>query len=139
MQILKHGYGVFKTKETAEKLAEFIVKYSVKEKFIHFCGNLSLNVLDKKLQFQNIKYQKVIVYETVLLYPKILNDYDAVAFFSPSGVKSFIKYNSLNFNKIFSIGETTTAEIKKYTDQDVFTGKNSDLNSLLEIIKSQKE
>ncbi|HMU08036.1 MAG TPA: uroporphyrinogen-III synthase, partial [Kaistella sp.] len=84
---------------------------------------------------QNIEYRKVVVYETELLYPKVEQQYDAVAFFSPSGVRSFVQHNLLNFSKIFSIGETTTSEIGKFTDKGVFTGKDNDLAALLQLIK----
>jgi len=78
-----------------------------------------------------------VVYDTELLYPKNEERFDAIAFFSPSGVRSFIKNNTLDFKYIFSIGETTSAEIKKYTDQTIFTGRQNDLQAVLELIRQQ--
>ena len=134
-RLRKYGFGVFKLKKNAKELSEFIVENCAKERFIHFCGNLALDILQKKLPLQNIEYRKVVVYETELLYPKVEHQYDAVAFFSPSGVRSFVQHNLLNFSKIFSIGETTTSEIDKFTDKGVFTGKDNDLAALLQLIK----
>ena len=106
------GFGTFKVKKNAEELAEFIIKKSEKETFLHFCGNIALDTLDKELSKNNIGYKKVVVYKTKLKYPILQNDYDEVVFFSPSGVRSFVKYNAIDGKKIFSIGNTTTKEIE---------------------------
>ncbi|MDQ0475988.1 MULTISPECIES: uroporphyrinogen-III synthase [Chryseobacterium] len=139
MHLRKYGFGVFKTKKNAKELSDFIIENCSKEKFIHFCGNLALDILQEKLPLQNIAYKKVVVYETELLYPKYEGSHDAIAFFSPSGVRSFIKNNSLDFQQIYAIGETTGAEVKKYTTQKIFTGKDNDLNALLKLIKKEGE
>ena len=120
-------------------MADFIIDYSQKEKFLHFCGNLALDVLDKTLPLQNISYKKVTVYKTNLLYPKISEKYDAIVFFSPSGVRSFAKFNSLENLKLFSIGQTTEKELKKFTQNRIFTSKESNLEDLLNIIKQKAE
>lgn len=133
----RHGFGVFKMKKNARELSEFIVDNCTTESFIHFCGDLALDILQKKLPLQNIGYRKEVVYETELLYPVIDTKHDAVVFFSPSGVRSFIANNKLDFPYIFSIGETTTAEIVKHTAQRVYTGLQNDLNGVLELIHSE--
>lgn len=133
-ELRKHGYGTFKVAKHAKELSEFIIENSVKEKFLHFCGNLALNVLNKMLPLQNISYRKVTVYETELLYPKISGEYDAICFFSPSGVRSFVKNNPIEDYRIFSIGETTENEIRKYTQKEIFTSKESNLEDLLDVI-----
>ncbi len=133
----KYGFGVFKTKKNAKELSEFIIDNCAKEKFIHFCGNLALDILQEKLPLQNIGYRKIVVYETELLYPKLEKNYDAIAFFSPSGVRSFIKNNTLDFQQIYAIGETTGAEVEKHTTQKIFIGKDNDLSALLKLIKKE--
>ena len=136
-QLRKYGFGVFKTKKNAKELSEFIIESCAKEQFIHFCGNLALDILQEELPLQNIGYKKVVVYDTELLYPKVDDNYDAIAFFSPSGVRSFIKHNQLDFQQIYAIGETTGAEVKKHTTQKIFIGKDNDLNALLKLIKKE--
>ena len=137
LQIRRQGFGTFKVTKHASELSEFIIEHSVKERFLHFCGNLALDVLDKALPLQNISYKKIVVYKTNLLYPKISEKYDAAVFFSPSGVRSFAKHNSLENLKLFSIGETTEKELKKHTKSDVFTSKESNLEDLLSVIRCQ--
>lgn len=135
-ELRKFGFGTFKVTKNAKELAEFIIENSPKEKFLHFCGNLALNVLNKALPLQNISYKKIPVYETELLYPTISAKYDAVCFFSPSGVRSFAKFNSLEDFQLFSIGETTTKEIKKITKNTVITSSESNVVDLLNLISS---
>ncbi|UFH30718.1 uroporphyrinogen-III synthase [Chryseobacterium sp. C-71] len=134
-EIRKNGFGTFKVLKNAETLSKFIIDNCVHEKFIHFCGNLAIDVLDKKLPLQNINYKKVTVYKTEELHPKISEKYDAIVFFSPSGVRSFLKNNPLNHSKIFSIGNTTSKELKKNTQQKIFTSNKNNLADLLSVIK----
>ena len=135
----ENGFGTFKVAKHASELSDFIIKNCAKEKFLHFCGNLALDVLDKTLPLQNIWYKKVVVYETELLNPKVEEKYDAVCFFSPSGVRSFAKFNSLDGMKLFSIGETTEKELKKFTKNKIITSKESNLDDLLKLIKAESE
>ena len=137
LHLRKYGFGVFKTKKNAKELSEFIIENCAKESFVHFCGNLAMDILQKKLPLQNIGYRKVVVYDTELIYPKLEAKHDAIAFFSPSGVRSFVQNNPLDFKYIFSIGETTSLEISKHTSQKVFTGKDNDLNALLLLVKQE--
>lgn len=135
----KNGFGTFKVAKNAKELSEFIIDNSTKEKFLHFCGDLALDVLDKALPLQNISYKKIVVYETKLIEPKVSGKYDSVCFFSPSGVRSFARFNSLDHMKIFSIGETTANEIKKFTNNPIITSKESNLDDLLKLISVQNK
>ena len=135
-KIREYGFGTFKVKKHAQDLAEFITENSTGEKFIHFCGNLALDVLNKSLPLQNISYRKVVVYETELLYPKITEDVEAVAFFSPSGIRSYVAKNILDGKILFSMGNTTTKELKKFTKNKIITSKESSFEDLLNLISS---
>lgn len=131
------GFGTYKVTKNAKDLSDFIIENSAKEKFLHFCGDLALNILNKSLPLQNIAYQKIIVYETKLIYPTISTNYDAVCFFSPSGVRSFAKFNSLEDKQLFSIGQTTENELKKLTKNNIITSKESNLDDLLQLISAE--
>jgi len=138
-ELRKNGFGTFKVLKNAETLSQFITENCVHEKFIHFCGNLALNVLDKELPLQNISYKKVTVYETEALNPVIHEKYHAIVFFSPSGVRSFAKNNSLENVILFSIGETTSKEIRKHTKSEIFTSTENTLLNILSVIKDRLE
>ncbi len=135
----KFGFGTFKVAKNAKELSEFIIDNSQKEKFVHFCGNLALNVLNKALPLQNISYRKIVIYDNELLYPEIPGKYDACCFFSPSGVRSYAKNNSFENLKLFSIGDTTEKELKKFTKNPIITSKESNLDDLLQLISAEKE
>ena len=130
----QHNFGTFKLCKNASELSQFIVENSVNERFLHFCGNIAIDILDENLPLQNISYKKIPVYKTELLYPKIDEKYQAIVFFSPSGVRSFAKFNQLDDVKIFSIGKTTTAEIEKLTDNKIITSSKNTLADLLNLI-----
>ena len=130
----QHNFGTFKLCKNASELSQFIVENSVNEKFLHFCGNIAIDILDEKLPLQNISYKKIPVYKTEILYPKIDEKYQAIVFFSPSGVRSFAKFNQLDDVKIFSIGKTTTAQIEKLTDNKIITSSKNTLTDLLNLI-----
>jgi uroporphyrinogen-III synthase len=134
-ELRKNGFGTFKVLKNAETLSKFIIEHCQHEKFIHFCGNLAIDVLDKSLPLQNISYRKVTVYTTKEINPVIPEKYHAIVFFSPSGVRSFAKNNSLDNMLLFSIGETTSKELRKHTKSDIFTSKKNTLSNLLLIIQ----
>ena len=135
----QNGFGTFKVARNAKELLEFIIDNSSKEKFLHFCGDLALDILDKVLPLQNICYKKLVIYETKLLEPNVSELYDGACFFSPSGVRSFAKFNSLDNMILFSIGETTENEIKKFTKNSIITSKESNLDDLLKLISVQEK
>lgn len=134
-ELRKNGFGTFKVLKNAETLSKFIIDYCQQEKFIHFCGNLAIDVLDKKLPLQNISYKKVTVYKTEQLNPTIPEKYHAIVFFSPSGVRSFAKNNSLENKVLFSIGETTSKELRQHTKSEIVTSQKNTLSNLLLVIR----
>ena len=130
----QHNFGTFKLCKNANELSKFITENAVNEKFLHFCGNIAIDILDENLPLQNISYKKIPVYKTEILYPKIDEKYQAIVFFSPSGVRSFAKFNQLDDVKIFSIGKTTTSELEKLTDNKIITSSKNTLADLLNLI-----
>lgn len=139
LALRRKGFGTYKLAKNAKELLDFIVDKSSREKFLHFCGDLALDVLNQALPLQNISYKKVVIYETELIYPKISGNYNAVCFFSPSGVRSFAKFNSLDNMTLFSIGETTTKELSNFTNNRIITSKESNLDDLLKLISAQEK
>ncbi|WP_419869184.1 uroporphyrinogen-III synthase [Chryseobacterium sp. CT-SW4] len=135
-ELRKYGFGTFKVLKNAEALSQFIIGNCQHEKFLHFCGNLALDVLHQDLPLQNIRYKKIVVYHTEELNPVIHEKYKAIVFFSPSGVRSFAKHNSLEGMTLFSIGKTTSKEIKNYTQRIIFTSDDNNLVSILSLIRN---
>ncbi|PQA94515.1 uroporphyrinogen-III synthase [Chryseobacterium shigense] len=136
-ELRKYGFGTFKVLKNADTLSRFIIGNCQHEQFLHFCGNLAIDVLHKDLPLQNIRYKKIIIYNTEEIYPSVPEKYHAAVFFSPSGVRSFAKLNSLEGMKIFSIGETTSSELRKYTKGKIFTSEENNLASIFGLIKKE--
>ncbi|MBF6646551.1 uroporphyrinogen-III synthase [Chryseobacterium indologenes] len=136
-ELRKHGFGTFKVLKNADALSRFIIGNCQHEQFLHFCGNLAINVLDNELPLQNIKYKKITVYNTEEINPLIPEKYHAVVFFSPSGVRSFARRNSLEGMTLFSIGETTSGELRNYTQEKIFTSEENTLTSIFELIRKE--
>ena len=135
MELRRHGFGTFKVFSNASEMSEFLIGHSNNEKFLHFCGNLSLDILDENLPLQNIAYKKIEVYTTEEIYPKIEDTYNCLVFFSPSGVRSFVKYNSVEGAQLFAIGSTTEKELRKFTNQTIKFSTQSNLKDLLLVMK----
>lgn len=96
-------------------LALVIIESKTTQSALHVCGNLALTTLQNKLQEEGINYTALVTYETVLLNEtKLDEEFDAVMFFSPSGVESFLKNNHLRQNTMACcIGSTTATALKE--------------------------
>ena len=119
--------------KNATALAEEIT-ISGDPKIIFFCGNKRLEDLPRLLNSRNIEVEEVIVYKTELVPQKIIDDYEGIAFFSPSAVESFFSENTLSKNIIcFSVGKTTTEAIRKYTGNHVHTTEKPTEENVIEM------
>lgn len=130
-ELRKHGFESFKTELNAALLAKFLLKHADGEHLLHFCGNLALPIFPLN-DNHGMRYERICVYETHLLYPILDNQYDAVVFFSPSGVKSVCQNNKLQNCQIYSIGRTTTAQLLEYVPKEnIITSTKSSLKDIL--------
>jgi len=132
----KYNIKTVKSKiENANSVADIIIDDKVNE--INFvCGNIRRDELINKLNKNDIKINEFVNYNTKLEYPIVDSDkYNAIAFFSPSGVESYFKNNCYN-PKIdyFAIGNTTKFELLFYGIQKVICPPKPNSNSLLECI-----
>lgn len=124
--------------ETAEELAGVILQNKQLSSILHPCSNLRLNALQKKLGAEGIAYTPLVVYETVAIAREPLTEkFEAIMFFSPSGIESFCMANTLDSQTLYCcIGETTLAALRaKKTDLQVITGAKRDAISMIEMIE----
>ncbi len=123
----KSGFNVVECSEYAENLADLLIQKYNNRKFHFFCGNLRSDEIPLKLKENKIHFEEIQVYNTTMNPNKFEREFDAVLFFSPSGVKSFWEVN-----KVFSvnpvsvcIGKTTAAEAEKYTNKVVIANSTT--------------
>jgi uroporphyrinogen-III synthase len=110
----KNKYNIIKSSNNAVSLANFIVKNYSNDLFVFFCGNKRRDELPAILLQHNISFSEKIIYNTELNIEKQSVLYDAILFFSPSAVTSYLCNNSLDNAIAFCIGETTAKEAQKY-------------------------
>lgn len=133
------GFSVLETTKNAEDLSQILVNKYANLQYIHFCGDIALPTIGNYLSKENIAYQKVVCYQNTALFPKVDKNHDAIVFFSPSGVRSFVKYNKLDQKTIFSIGETTSNEIKNWTNTEIITSPENTVSDLLMLINNYSQ
>ena len=124
----------------ATQLADIIAEKAEEKTITFFCGNKRMEDLPAILLSKKFDVDEVVVYNTELLPEKIIDDYEAVAFFSPSAAESFFSVNELKDGVVcISVGKTTTEAIKKYTKNEVITSDQPSEQSVLELAIKQSK
>ncbi|WP_347373727.1 uroporphyrinogen-III synthase [Aequorivita sp. Q41] len=134
----KNNQKVVKKTEYASELADYLVKNHKNDSFYFFCGNIRSDEIPSKLKDNTIAFEEIQVYTTSLNPKHFEKQFDAVLFFSPSGVRSFFLENNSIQNNAICIGNTTASEAKKYTKNVVIsntTTVESVLAKTVEIFK----
>ena len=111
----ENGFNVVAYTGYAEDLAEIITLIYANESFTFFSGNLRRETLPKALKDAEIKFNEIQVYETILTPQKIKSPVEAILFFSPSGIESYLKENTIKKEICFCIGTTTSSTLDKIT------------------------
>lgn len=116
----------------AAELADKIIKHRVQE-IIFFCSNIRRDELPTALKNANIKVHEVILYETTETPIVIEDDFDAVLFFSPSGVLSFFSANEFPEDTVcFAIGRTTATSIATFTNNTIIKSMSPEPKMMVE-------
>lgn len=84
-----------------------------------FNGNLRRNTLVDAFDSHGITYKEIEVYKTLLTPKRVQESFDAICFYSPSAVESFLMENDINNKVCFCIGQTTKDALKGVTDNIV--------------------
>ncbi|HEU0124861.1 uroporphyrinogen-III synthase [Flavobacterium sp.] len=110
-----NGFNVVAHTGYAADLAEIITLIYGSESYTFFSGNMRRDTLPEALKENGIKFNEIEVYETTLQPQKLKANPEAILFFSPSGVKSYLKHNTINKQICFCIGDTTAEALIKIT------------------------
>lgn len=110
------GFNVVAYTGYAADLAEIIALIYASESYTFFSGNLRKETLPKALKEAGVKFNEIQVYETTLTPQKTQTAANAILFFSPSGVESYLKENKIKKEICFCIGETTAEALSKFTE-----------------------
>lgn len=129
----KNGFRVLAMEEYAQRLAPIIQKDFSKEHIAFFAGNLRRNVLPDTMNQANITFDEYLVYQNEESSVKIKSDTNGLLFYSPSGVESYLKQNTITTQTCFCIG-TTTADALKNITKNVVIANQQTIEELIKLI-----
>ncbi len=132
------GQKVNKMTEYGSELADYLVKNNKNDSFHFFCGNIRSDEIPSKLKDNNISVEEIEVYKTTLNPKKFERQFDAILFFSPSGVRSFVSENKIKKSIAVCIGNTTASEAKKYTENVVIANATNVESVIAKAVKTLK-
>jgi uroporphyrinogen-III synthase len=132
------GFNVVAYTGYASDLAEIITLIYANESYTFFSGNLRRETLPVALKEAGVKFNEIQVYETSLTPQKIKTKADAILFFSPSGVESYLKENTIKKEICFCIGETTAEALGKTTKNIIIADQPSVEDVIEDVIEEYK-
>ncbi len=134
-----YGFTVEACADYAEDLAKVIINEHADKRFTFFAGNLRRDTLPQALAAAGIEMNEALAYETVLSPHSIKSRLNAILFFSPSGVESYLKENNTGDAVCFCIGTTTAQALKGITENIVIANKPTLENVIVQCINYYKE
>src|SRR5690606_28246975 len=130
----ENGFSVLEMEEYAQRLAPIIQKDFSKEHIAFFAGNLRRNVLPDAMNQASIAFDEYLVYQNEESSLKIETKTDGILFYSPSGVKSYLKQNTITTQTCFCIGTTTADALKGITKNVVIANQQTVENVIIQCI-----
>ena len=138
IMLSKNVYNVVAYTGYPADLAEIITLIYASESYTFFSGNLRRETLPKALKDAKIKFNEIQVYETTLTPQKIKSPVEAILFFSPSGIESYLKENKIKNETCFCIGTTTASALEGITKNIVVADQPTIEDVIEEVIAEYK-
>jgi uroporphyrinogen-III synthase len=129
--LTENGFDVVAYTGYASDLAEIISLIYSSESFTFFSGNLRRDVIPNTLKENGITFNEIEVYETNITSKKMTSKQDGILFFSPSGVESYFKLNSIKDETCFCIGETTAEALENKKVKNIFIAEKPSVESVI--------
>lgn len=131
------GFKVSHCSENADTLIEEVLK-PLNEPILWFSGVRKTRALEQFINDRGCDY--IDCYLTRLVEKSFTTPYDALLFFSPSGVESFLKVNEMVRAHAFCIGETTAKAVRPHAQNGLSVSqKATSMQLVLEVIKHFKK
>lgn len=129
--LTENGFDVVAYTGYASDLAEIISLIYSSESFTFFSGNLRRDILPNTLKENGITFNEIEVYETNITSKKMTSKQDGILFFSPSGVESYFKLNSIKEETCFCIGETTAEALENKKVKNIIIAEKPSVESVI--------
>lgn len=126
-----NGFKVLDFAHYAADLAEIILNKYKLTTITFFSGNLRREVLPSLFKKHHIPFKEIRVYQNHFSSKKIKQKPDTLLFYSPSGVESYLVYNSISNEICFSIGTTTSDALLPFTS-NIINSEKPTIHSVLE-------
>lgn len=135
-ELMAKGIKADVTGASAEELGNAIANKGTAKTVLHICGNLRLPVLENKLSQAGIFYTDLMVYQTGTKAKKIADGFDAILFYSPSGIESFLSLNNISNETVCCcIGQTTAQALRdKRNSASIILPKEASPQSMLDSV-----
>ncbi|MBW3518523.1 uroporphyrinogen-III synthase [Flavobacterium sp. NKUCC04_CG] len=111
----QNGWEVLAWAHYAVDLAPIIANRYPHVQISFFNGNLRSHVLPEAFQAAQMEFNEFQVYRTDLSSHSITKKLDGICFYSPSGVYSYLKQNTVGEAVCFCIGKTTATALEGIT------------------------
>lgn len=130
-----NGFKVLASRNYAEELAIAIENQYINANILFLCGNKRRDVLPIFLKNKDVNYLEITVYKNKNTSHKIPHKLNAVMFYSPSCVMSFLEQNQLDSKTIcFCIGTTTALTLERYPNK-IILSQEPTIDSLTNTVK----
>ncbi len=133
--LAKNGFNVISYSEYAADLAEAITLVHSHESFTFFSGNLRRDILPLTLKKAKVDFNEIQVYKTVLTPHKNKIKQNGLLFFSPSGVESYLKKNTITDEVCFCIGKTTAKALIQKRVSKIVMASHPTVEDLLTVVQ----
>jgi uroporphyrinogen-III synthase len=138
--LTEKGFEVVAFTGYAADLAEIISLVYATESYTFFTGNLRKDVLPNTLKENNILFNEIEVYETVLVPKKITKKANGLLFFSPSAVTSYLELNTIKDEICFCVGESTSEALENKNIQNIIIAEKPAVeNVIFDVIEHYKQ
>lgn len=132
------GFTLVAVADYATALVEILNKNFKAKSFTFFSGNIRSEVLPDFFIQNQIHWNEYVVYQTILTPHIIETPAEAILFFSPSAVHSYLMKNNIGDAVCFCIGTTTAKIIENYTAKVIIAKKPTIENVILACVTYYK-
>lgn len=134
-----NGFKVLAMQEYAEELAPIIQSDFKNFEIAFFAGNIRRDTLPNAMQQVNINYTEYTVYQNTSAPVQITTPVQAILFYSPSGIKSYLQNHTITTEVCFCIGTTTANALNGVTNNIVIANQQTIENVIIQCINYYKK
>jgi uroporphyrinogen-III synthase len=137
-RLIQLGFNLVAVADYATALVEILAQNFKSKSFTFFSGNIRSEVLPQFFKQYDIHWNEYVVYQTTLTPHTINSQADAILFFSPSAVESYLIKNQIGTAICFCIGTTTAKALEDHTQNIVVAKKTTTENVVLHCVNYYK-